>query len=437
MLKTLFSIIALSLIVSCTADSGKNGNEIVIPPTDEDEKEPVTECTGMSAEEAAAKIGRGINLGNTLDAPNYEGEWAPAAEDYFFSAYADAGFNSVRIPITWNKRFNHSSPYTIDPEFFARVEYLVDRALSEGLVVIINIHHDEYVKEEISKNNNSPLVGLWSQIATRFKDKSEDLLFEVINEPRFQEEIPTAAQIDVANQAALDIIRETNPCRNVILSGNNWTAINDMKEANFPTNDDHIIAYYHCYDPYPFGLEGTGTLTASGINGVKNTYKAAKTWSDAKGIPVIISEFGCKVDANFNDRMRLYAVNVEAALDNEIPFIVWDDHGWFKVYYRPENKWDDVKDILIHHTNKGMTNLEISKVSTNSVKLSWDILSERDSDVTIEHKVGDSYESVETVSAATTEITIENMDAGQTHIFRIKQGDESDFILSYPISIDL
>lgn len=83
--------------------------------------------------EQNAKIGRGINLGNALEAPA-EGDWGMTLEEEYFVAIKEAGFNSVRIPIRWSTHASETPPYFIEPTFMSRVDWAIDRALANGLM---------------------------------------------------------------------------------------------------------------------------------------------------------------------------------------------------------------------------------------------------------------------------------------------------------------
>jgi len=78
--------------------------------------------------------------------------------------------------------YNEDIPYTIDKAFLDRVEQVVDWSLSRGFVTIINSHHDDWIKEDYN-GNIERFEKIWEQIAERFKNKSENLLFEIMNEP--------------------------------------------------------------------------------------------------------------------------------------------------------------------------------------------------------------------------------------------------------------
>src|SRR5207237_6594536 len=128
---------------------------------------------------ANAKLGRGINLGNALEAPQ-EGEWGVRLKAEYFAAIKKAGFATVRLPVKWSAHAKSDAPYTIDPEFAERVDWAVDQALANGLNIIVNVHH--YDEMNTKPDEHLPrLIALWRQIAARYKDRSAGVYFELLN----------------------------------------------------------------------------------------------------------------------------------------------------------------------------------------------------------------------------------------------------------------
>jgi endoglucanase len=89
---------------------------------------------------ACHKLGRGINLGNALEAPR-EGDWGVTLQASYFRAIKAAGFASVRLPVKWSAHAQATAPYTIDPEFAGRMDWAVDQALANQLHIVVNVHH--------------------------------------------------------------------------------------------------------------------------------------------------------------------------------------------------------------------------------------------------------------------------------------------------------
>src|ERR1022692_1804955 len=80
-------------------------------------------------------LGRGINLGNALEAPK-EGEWGVTLKAEYFAAIKKAGFATVRLPVRWSAHPGKEAPYTIDPKLAERVDWAIDQALMNELNII-------------------------------------------------------------------------------------------------------------------------------------------------------------------------------------------------------------------------------------------------------------------------------------------------------------
>src|SRR5262249_60400971 len=107
----------------------------------------------------ARLLGRGVNLGNALEAPR-EGAWGLTLKEEYFQLIKDAGFRSVRLPVRWSAHAAAEPPYTIDAAFFQRIDWAVEQALSRGLAAVLNVHHyDEMFRDP---DRHLPrLLGLW------------------------------------------------------------------------------------------------------------------------------------------------------------------------------------------------------------------------------------------------------------------------------------
>lgn len=307
----------------------------------------------MSPAQAIADMGVGINLGNTLDAPT-EGEWALAAEEYYIQAFKDAGFGHVRVPITWGNHIQAEAPYTIDVDFLDRVEQIVDWVLDRDLYVIINVHHDSWIKEnydDISQRNR--FDSIWMQVSERFKDKSAKLLFEIINEPRGLE----ISEINTLNQRALSIIRNQFENRIVVFAGNEWSALDDLFNVATPSQtDDFLIANFHNYDPWNFaGICVQSWGTEQDKEQMETIYQRAAQWSQDNQIPIMMNEFGVAKYDFQNPENECAQDQREDYLRTSVSLIhqyglsatFWDDGGSFSSYDRANNIWGPEKDILV------------------------------------------------------------------------------------------
>jgi hypothetical protein len=310
----------------------------------------------LTAQQAILLMQRGINLGNSLDAPPGETAWGnPEIQDYYFDDYKIAGFMGVRIPVTWDQHTATVAPFAVDETFMSRVEQVVDWGLSRGLFIIMNSHHESWLKHDYSATNIARFDAIWTQIANRFKGKSDRLVFEILNEP----EAMSAADLDSLNDRILGIIRETNPTRLVVYAGTNYSSNWDLTQVKVPgTADPYVIANFHCYSPWSFVSGGPDVIWGSQADrdAIKGIFDGVAQFVAAQGIPAMVNEFGAGPNHDYNSRMAFYQTYVDNTLNHGMAFFAWDDGGDFRTYDRqlpqdhtPGGKWvGDVKDVMTH-----------------------------------------------------------------------------------------
>jgi len=377
----------------------------------------------LTPQQAVAEMGRGINLGNTLEPPR-EGAWnnGPAQESYF-DAYVEAGFTNIRIPVRWDEHTGDTAPFAVDESWMDRVEQVVDWGLSRGLYITLNGHHEDWLKTGYTNATlRDRYDAIWTQVAARFKDKSDKLLFEIINEPIGL----TVAQINELNERILGIIRATNPTRIVIYGGNMYANSEQLLTAAIP-DDDFIIGYYHAYDPWPFSGQGMGTWgTTNDYQQLTNKYRAVNAWSDGNGIPVHHSEFGAIHDCDFNSRMRIYAHNVELCVTNGFAFSAWDDGGDFGILNRGNNTWPEVKDILAHYAadspNQIFSTFTPAPMTNEpTVVVDWNNRATGNGNIILERSVGGSstFSQIASLASDATSFTDLDVETGKTYTYRM------------------
>ena len=290
------------------------------------------DVSGQTACVINSALQPGFDLGGALDASDDNGDasetaWGnPVVTEVLFQTIKSAGFNSVRIPISYLSAIDDNGD--IDDEYIGRIQAVVDRALDTGLYVIIDIHNDggEGVTGkwiDISLPNGSAefkaivakFSAAWTEIAKTFANYNEALLFEGMNEVMLTgkyslnnfvgDELKNAfANIMDLNQAFVDAVRGTgndaNDDRCLIVPGYN-TDINitaygfDEKIFTMPSDTaaDRLILSVHYYDPSDFALDENGTNTWD-INGQygKSYMLSQLTKIAGYGYPVYVGEYG-------------------------------------------------------------------------------------------------------------------------------------------------
>jgi len=384
-------------------------------------------ATALKPAEALPLMQTGINIGNTMEL-DANGPIQP----YYFDDYKEQGFTSVRIPINWGNHSMDTPPYTIDEDWLSTVEQVVDWGLERDLFIIINGHHEEWIKKSYNSNNKARYLAIWEQISERLQDRSDRLLFEIINEPYGM----TQEDIDDLNFSTLEVIRETNPKRIVIYSGKGWSAANDLLEAKIP-KDKYLMGYFHTYYPWSFAGEAKGTWGHHERKGLFDIFKTVSQWSEETGIPVLLSEFGAVRAADYNSRMFLYQSYAEGSHDYNLGYMVWDDGGMFKIYEREDRQWPPVADVLTKIDRRSPINVRTVE-ENGAVKITWEHRSEDNIQITIDKRVGSGeFKQVDLLQPDATEYIDAKTIRGVPSYYKINAVFEDGKAPSYPVRMML
>jgi endoglucanase len=302
-------------------------------------------------EDAAARanraLGRGINLGNALDAP-LNATWALRLRGDYFDAIKRAGFNSVRLPVAFYLHTAADAPYAIDPGFMARVDWAINQALSRGLVVVLDNHHD--VGMENRPDDSLPrLAAVWTQLAERYRDYPETLYFELLNEPS------GALNDDEWTKDAavlLSAVRKADPKRTVVIGPAYWNSLDHLGALALPEDDRNIIVTVHYYVPMRFTHQGASWIpgadkwkgtTWTGDEAEQATldrdFDKAAQWAVANRRPLYLGEFGAFQAADMESRARWTRAVADAARRRGMSFAYWEFGSSFGAYDPTKLQW--------------------------------------------------------------------------------------------------
>ena len=290
------------------------------------------------------RVKRCMNMGNALEAP-VEGEWGYKIRAKDFNIVARAGFDTVRIPIRWSTHASHRAPYTIDPQFMARVQALVIQAQNAGLGVIIDVHHYDALTQNPAREQKR-FLAIWAQIATGFTRAPSNVYFEILNEPK---DNLVTSKMNPLYAKALATIRRTNPSRKVIIGGYPWNSLESMEEVAWP-NDRNIVATFHYYGPHAFthqGAEWSDPVMPMGVDWgsradmkeLRRSFARAKKFANASGLPIFVGEFGVIDKVPLAQRNHWAKIQRQSMEAHGFSWCAWDFTGAFKSYDMPRERW--------------------------------------------------------------------------------------------------
>lgn len=361
---------------------------------------------GLTALEATRLMGNGINLGNTLEACDnnvgiktntplsYETHWGqPKTTQAMIDGMKAAGFDTIRIPVAWMTNATHlyEGDYTIDADYMDRVEEVVRYARKAGMYVIINDHWDGgwygmfgSESAETRALAMEAYKGMWQQIAERFRDYSDYLIFESANEElggRFDENSPLYCSDSVVtyltdderyaltneiNQTFVDVVRATggnNATRFLLIAGystNIDQTCDDRFQMPKDTADSKLMVSVHYYDPWSYC--GASSAASATKWGKVSDYEyldqqlAKMTKFTEAGYGVVIGEYGalpCS-DGLKDNTLAYHTAFLDACTKYNLTNCLWDCSGLYK---RVSQTFAD-DDILAMYQEKRQANEE-------------------------------------------------------------------------------
>lgn len=315
--------------------------------------------SGKTAEEIVAEMRIGWNMGNTFDATGYnapdiyshETSWGnPVVDLALIERVKEAGFNCIRIPISWYRHVSDDGTFTIDPAFMARIREVVDYAYGLDLYIIINMHHEEWLNTPtLDKDYEAigmQLAAMWKQIAHEFAGYDQHLIFESMNEPRmtgtsieWNGNKAGYAAVNYLNQVFVDTIRTDaegfNGERALMIPGyaasSSYAALAAIEIPTFNgVQAENVIISVHCYSPYDFCLSDKQTSfnpdNKAHTNSIDSVFSNLEKLFLEKGIPVVMGETGAtNTGGNHEDRGRWAFYMGAKSVGYGIPILIWDN----------------------------------------------------------------------------------------------------------------
>lgn len=350
--------LSLSIVLcGCSGNDAQNGTQTEGTPESTGSSDQIHETNlgtmrGLSIQELVAEMKTGWNLGNTLDADGGETVWGnPVTTHEMIDAVRKAGFDTIRIPTTWDKHFVEGDDYKIDEEWMKRVNEIVDYAFDNEMYVILNSHHEtEWIKPTMAEVDSvlPKFKAMWTQIAENFKEYGDHLLFEGLNEPRIvggENEwgggtADNRQALNILNKAFVDTVRATggnNSTRGLLITTVAAAVTdNSLRDLEIP-DDKNIIVSLHAYTPYDFTYKGGRDIfyyDESVGGSIDWLFNLIDSYFAEKKIPVIITEYGSvnKIESFDVVPNPRYAENVkwvtrylERAKQSGIPCVWWDN----------------------------------------------------------------------------------------------------------------
>lgn len=299
----------------------------------------------ISAKEQCAKMARGVNIigyDSMLWIDYAKGRFK---EDYF-KKIKEAGFSTIRVNLFAFSGMD--STYTLNPKWLETLDWTVKKGLEAKLMVILDMHeYNAMADDPIAKKEM--FMSVWKQLAPRYKDQPDDVVFELLNEPNQK------LSVELWNQYladAIKLVRKTNPNRTLIIGPGNWNGIESLPTLVLPKEDKNIIVTVHFYHPMPFTHQGAyWAKDYKDLSGVKwegtkedkelieTKLKVAADWSKANDRPIFLGEFGAYDKGDMESRAKYTACVARTAEKFGFSWAYWQFDSDFIVYNIEKESW--------------------------------------------------------------------------------------------------
>lgn len=298
-----------------------------------------------------------IELRRGVNVLGYDPIWTDPTQARFqqrhFAEIRRGGFDFVRVNLA---AFRHmDADNKLKPAFLERLDWIVKNATEAGLAVILDEHDFNACSEKVDICRTK-LSAFWAQVAPRYRNAPESVLFELLNEPHDKLDADTW---NALYPEILAIVRQTNPTRRVIVGPTQWNSYSKLETLKLPANDPNIVVTFHYYDPFRFTHQGASWVEEmKGVSGVTwgtdadraaiaADFDKVSAWARTNGRQILLGEFGAYDRSGTPTAMRAAyteAVAREAERHGfswaywqfDSDFVVWDmkQNGWVEPIHK-------------------------------------------------------------------------------------------------------
>ena len=304
------------------------------------------------------RLGRGGNLGDIL----YKFEiWEKEKDLEQLDLIKNIGMTGLRINTGPFDYVTVEPPFTLSNDFLERLDWTVDEALKRGFTVIID-NHEYHAMADDPMGNMEMFLSTWRQLGERYKDYPDNLYFGVLNEPNGHL-TPYLWNYILAD--ALEVIRQSNPNRTLVIGPGTWNGIRSLEFIKLPEDDRNIIVEIHYYSPHRFTHQGASWSEGSDAwlgttwrgepqqkQAIIEDFRKAVDWATVNDRPLFLGEFGVYHRADIESREQWLRFVIQQAEENNISWAIWElMYPTFGIYDPSTKTWiEPLKNAILPPT---------------------------------------------------------------------------------------
>lgn len=218
-----------------------------------------------------APFHKGVNFSYWLNFKNPEAPDACFMHKQDFLNVKSLGADVIRLPMYLEHFCSADNGWKIPDYFFGCLDNFVAWAKELELTVIFDFHNNTVVGSQTPENIEETLIPIWTQIASKYKDSYEKIVFEIYNEPH-------EIKLDIWGQAltnTIKAIRKIDTKHYLVAGGGDWNSFESLTQLP-EFDDDKIIYTFHFYEPHLFTHQGAGWSGMARITGIPFPYNKDK-----------------------------------------------------------------------------------------------------------------------------------------------------------------
>ncbi|HVN81501.1 MAG TPA: glycoside hydrolase family 5 protein [Terriglobia bacterium] len=321
---------------------------------------PMCNVQSASAAEAVDSFEQVKRLGRGVNILGYDPIWKNFDKGRFkekhFKLIRNGGFQTVRINLHALQRMKAENGYKLGDAWLNTLDWAVKNALANNLMVILDLHnYTDIAKDPMGFKPR--FLAYWKQIAARFQQAPNTVIFEILNEPNGR---LTPQLWNEFLGEAMAIIRASNPIRTVVIGPPSWNGIDHLQELALPEEDRNIIVTVHYYEPMEFTHQGAPwekeTAHLSGVQWgseeekrrMERDFAGVQKWSLDHHRPILLGEFGAYEKAPMESRARYTEHVARTAESLGWAWTYWQFDDDFILYDIDKDQWvEPIRKALI------------------------------------------------------------------------------------------
>lgn len=297
----------------------------------------------LSAHEQVARMGAGVNV------LGYDPYWQPGGQGNYreehFARIRQAGLGTVRVVLFTFPHLDQDN--RLDPAWLEKLDQVLAWGRNNDLQVILDVHDSNDCVKDVPACE-AKLVQVWTQLGERYAAQPDSVVFELLNEPHGALD---ARAWNALLAKLLQVVRKTNPTRNVVVGPTRWNNLEELDTLRLPEDDRHLVVTFHYYEPFAFTHQGaswvepqfsekTGVrFTPEQVAKIESDFDKVEAWSRRHGRPILLGEYGAYDKAPMEDRVLWTRTVARAAEKRGFAHLYWQFSSDFVLYDFQREDW--------------------------------------------------------------------------------------------------